>query len=85
MKSTIIKIGNSHGLRIPKPILEQCGLQGEVELKVQNHQLIITSIKKPRDTWEKAFKAMAENKDDVLLDSDVPSATQWDEEEWEWK
>lgn len=85
MKSAIIKIGNSHGLRIPKPILEQCGFQGEVELTVQDHELIITSIKKPRDTWEKAFKAMTENTDDVLLDPEFPSATKWDEEEWEWK
>ncbi len=32
MKASIIQIGNSQGLRIPKPDLEQCGFNGEVEL-----------------------------------------------------
>jgi antitoxin MazE len=83
MKATIIQIGNSQGIRIPKPILEQCKLQNEVELEVHKNELIIRSLDAPRKNWDKKFAAMASKGDDILLDSDVHS--EWDEEEWEWK
>jgi len=82
MKASIIRIGNSQGLRIPKPILKQCGFQGEVELEVHDKELIIKSTKQSRQNWEKAFKAMAQNGDDQLIEF---AQNQWDEEEWEWK
>ena len=41
MKAAIIKIGNSQGLRIPKPIIKQCGFNQEVELEVHDKKLII--------------------------------------------
>ena len=81
MKASIIQIGNSKGLRIPKPILKQCGFNGEVELEVHNNELIIKSTKHSRQNWEKAFKAMAENGDDQLIEF---VENKWDEEEWEW-
>jgi antitoxin MazE len=84
MKASIIKIGNSHGIRIPKPIIAQCGFEDEVEFLVQNNALIIKSIKSSRNNWEASFRKMAENSDDQLLDSDSIS-TKWDEKEWEWK
>ncbi|MDD3813447.1 MAG: AbrB/MazE/SpoVT family DNA-binding domain-containing protein [Desulfocapsaceae bacterium] len=83
MKASLIKIGNSQGVRIPKPIIEQCGFAGEVEFEVRNHELVIKSLKRPRQDWERAFKVMAANGDDALLDAQVSS--KWDEEEWEWK
>ena len=82
MKATIIKIGNSRGIRIPKPILEQCGFDKEVELEVRDNEIIIRPIKHPRHNWEKAFKNMAEQGDDKLID--LPDS-KWDNEEWEWK
>ncbi len=82
MKASIIQIGNSQGLRIPQPILKQCGFQGEVELEVHNKELIIKSTKQSRQNWEKAFKAMAQNRDDQPIEF---AETRWDEEEWEWK
>ena len=42
MKTSIIKIGNSKGIRIPKPLLEESGLMGTVELKVVKGELRIT-------------------------------------------
>lgn len=83
MRVSIIKIGNSQGVRLPKPILEQCGFQNEVELEVHNQELILKSPTTPRANWEKAFKAMASNGDDNLLDPAL--STQWDEGDWEWK
>ena len=34
MRTTLVRIGNSHGVYIPKGLLEQCRLQGEVELEM---------------------------------------------------
>ena len=59
MKALIIKIGNSHGIRIPKPIIAQCGFEEEVEFSVQNNALIIKSLKFSRKNWDAAFKKMA--------------------------
>lgn len=85
MKASIIKIGNSHGIRIPKPIIAQCGFEEEVEIFVQDNALIIKSLKSSRKNWDAAFKKMAINGDDQLLDSETFSQTEWDESEWEWK
>jgi antitoxin MazE len=83
MRASIIKIGNSQGVRIPKPIIEQCGFNAEVELEVHDHELVIKPTKQPRQNWENSFMEMAAKGDDKLLD---PTAiTQWDVEEWEWK
>jgi antitoxin MazE len=81
-----IKIGNSRGIRIPKSIIEQSGLNDEVELEVRNDQIIIKSISKTkRENWDILFKKMAQNKDDILLDSDtLTEQTNWDKDEWVW-
>lgn len=82
MKASIIKIGNSQGLRIPQPIIKQCGFNQEVELEVHDKELIIKRASHPRQNWEKAFKAMAQNGGDKLIE--IPES-KWGEEEWEWK
>jgi antitoxin MazE len=84
MKTHIIKIGNSQGVRIPKMLLEQSGLGAEVELEVQESQIIIRSITRPRQGWDEDFRAMAEQHDDHLLDPDCTGHTHWDENEWQW-
>ena len=84
MKTALIPIGNSRGLRIPKPFIQQCGLEGEVEMDVRNGQIVISSVRKPRQGWERSFKMMARLGDDALLDADAPP-TKWDEAEWQWK
>ena len=82
MRASIIKIGNSRGVRLPKPIIDQCGFEDEVELEVRNHEVIIRPVRRPRHNWEESFKAMAAKGDDKLIE--FPT-TKWDEEEWEWK
>jgi len=83
MKADIIRIGNSHGVRIPKPILEQCGLQGQVEMDVKEGKLIIAPALSVRSGWADAFQSMAEVGDDQPLMGD-DYASQWDEKEWQW-
>ena len=84
MKTRIIKIGNSQGIRIPKVLLEQSGLGAEVELEVQDTQIIIRPVERLRQAWEEAFRSMAEHADDQLLDEDVTGQSRWDEDEWQW-
>ncbi len=47
MKTRVVKIGNSQGIRIPKPLLEQTGLEGEVYL-VNLDPTVGSEIKKTR-------------------------------------
>jgi antitoxin MazE len=86
MRAKVIKIGNSRGIRIPKSIIEQSGLNDEVELEVRNDQIIIKSIStNKRENWDLLFKKMAQNKDVILLDTDaLAGQTIWDNNEWLW-
>ncbi len=84
MKTRIIRIGNSHGIRIPKPLLKLTGLEGDVELSAENGTLLIRPIAKPRAGWAEAFEEMARRGDDALLDGETFVLTEWDESEWEW-
>lgn len=82
MKVTIIPIGNSKGIRIPKTILEQCHIEKEVVLEVEDDNIIIKPAEKePRKNWEQYFKKMKETKEDQLIiddkiDLNMPG--------WEW-
>jgi antitoxin MazE len=84
MKTRIVKIGNSQGIRIPKLLLERSNLAEEVELEAEDDRIIIRSTRHPRQDWEAAFRSMAERGDDALLDYNLLAQTQWDEDEWQW-
>jgi antitoxin MazE len=83
VESRIIKIGNSHGVRIPKLLLEQLRFTTDVELEVQDDQLIVRATTAPRATWALQFERMAAQNDDALLEPE-PLATDWEEREWQW-
>lgn len=85
MKARIIRIGNSRGIRIPKPLLEQADLAEEVELRVEGSCIVIASATRPRAGWTEAFKTMHARGDDRLLDSESLPHTRFDDEEWEWR
>jgi len=84
MKLELVRIGNSRGIRIPKPILEQCRLRDAVDLRVEHGRLVIARVRSPREGWEDAFRRMAQATDDVLLDADALAPTKFDETEWTW-
>ncbi|RMB56510.1 AbrB/MazE/SpoVT family DNA-binding domain-containing protein [Dokdonia sinensis] len=71
METAIIKIGNSKGLRLSKTILEKYNIKDKVEMILEKGRIILKPIDNPRQDWEKAFKEMAENKDDQLLMDDI--------------
>ena len=83
MKTRIVRIGNSQGVRISKRLLEQTGLKEEVEIEVEGNTLVIRPVAGPRAGWAEAFQGMSREGDDVLLDDEV-APTRWDEDEWRW-
>jgi len=84
MRTNIVRIGNSQGIRIPKIIIEQSRLGREVDLEVEDGKIVIHSASHPRENWGNKFKLMAENSDDRMFDSDLTGHSKWDKEEWEW-
>jgi antitoxin MazE len=84
MKTRLIQIGKSRGIRLPKAIIDRLGLKKEVELDIGPTEVVIRSAnRKPRDGWAESFKAMAKAGDDAPL-WPAGSLTKFDEEEWEW-
>ena len=82
VKTRIIKIGNSQGIRIPKLLIEQVGLGEEVELEARQDSLVVRSVRSTRHGWAEQFRLMAERRDDQLLDE--VATTTWDDEDWQW-
>lgn len=82
MKARLVRIGNSRGVRLPKPLIEEAGLSDAVELLVRDGAIVIASAQLPRSSWALAAKRLRQRGKDRLLDP--PSTTRFDEEEWEW-
>lgn len=82
MRASIVRIGNSRGLRIPKPLLEACGIGDMVDLIVEEGRLIVQPARQAREGWAEAARSMAERGEDVPLDPETSTA--FDEAEWEW-
>lgn len=82
MKTRLVRIGNSRGIRLPKALITQVGLTDEVELQVRDGAIVIERASKPRAGWAQAAKEMHDREEDRLLDP--PAPTQFDEKEWVW-
>jgi antitoxin MazE len=83
MITQLSKVGNSRGVRIPKPLIQETGLTDYVTIRVEGGSIIISPVKAVRSGWQEAFNKMHANNDDVLIDKNIRSS--WDDEEWEWK
>jgi antitoxin MazE len=60
MITTLRKLGNSHGVIIPKPLLAQVGMVGEAEMSVENGAIVLRPAKRaPREGWAEASRALA--------------------------
>ena len=82
MLLSVVPIGNSRGIRIPKAILEQCNIRDQIELEVENGRIILEAVKEsPRTGWDEAFRKMAENSEDRQL---IPESVDIDFDDWEW-
>ena len=79
MKTQIIQIGNSQGIRIPKVLLEETRITGEVDLELHPDGILIRNTQKPRAGWDEAFREV-EQEDDLM----ATDATDFDKKEWQW-
>jgi antitoxin MazE len=82
IKTRIVRIGNSQGIRVPKPLLDQAQLPEDVELYAEPGRLVVRAARGPRDGWADAARAMRARNNDALLDP--PTSTTFDAEEWTW-
>ena len=81
IKTKLIQIGNSKGIRIPKHVLERLNLHNKIELIIdeKSKQIHIKSDDTPRKNWDEIFQKMhEEGEDDLLIDDSL------DLEEWDW-
>ena len=81
MRASLVQIGNSRGVRIPKAFVKQAGLGDEVDIQVRGSTVVIRAVKRVRAGWEESFREMAARGDDQLLD--MPKS-KWDDSEWQW-
>lgn len=81
MSGRIVPIGNSQGIRIPKPLLEQAEISGDVELDVDGSSNVIRPARRPRSGWSEAFAETARREDDRPSNEPEPR-WQWDRTEW---
>ena len=82
MRMHIVRIGNSQGLRIPKTLLEACGIQDAVDVSVEEGRLVLRPVHRAREGWAEAASLMGEHAEDALIDPEVSTA--FEEEEWVW-
>ncbi len=82
MRARLVRIGNSRGVRLPKPVIEEAGLTEEIELRVREGAVVIMPAAGPRSGWADAAKLMRNRGEDRLIGGVMP--THFDDEEWEW-
>ena len=82
MDAMIVQIGNSRGVRLPKPLIEEAGLGERVALRVVEGGLLIEPRAEIRRGWAEAARLARERDDDLLVDAWPP--TRFDDAEWNW-
>jgi antitoxin MazE len=82
MLASVVQIGNSRGIRLPKRIFHELDIKDEVELIINKNELIVKGVKKrPRQGWSEIFAKMSEYKEDKLL---LPENIDNETFEWVW-
>ena len=81
----LTKIGNSQGVRIPKPLIKQAKLENcEIEFELTKEGLLLKPVKNnPREGWEENIKNILSknnSKDEAILDDWLNEEL----DEWEW-
>ena len=81
----LVKIGNSQGIRIPKPLVEQAQLEGkELKLQLVSNGLLISPEKKARQGWKVEIEETIAAQGHEMIDIDwldLPLASD-DDLEW---
>jgi antitoxin MazE len=82
MKARLVRIGNSRGVRLPKPLIEEARLGEDVEISARDGEIVIRCAESPRHGWREAAELLRERREGDLLDA--PTPTRFDDVEWEW-
>lgn len=82
MKTRLVRIGNSRGLRLAKPLIQQLGFEDEVDMRAEGGALVIRPSRAVRAGWADAAARLAATGEGLL---DEGTATRFDAEEWEWR
>ena len=82
MKTKLVRVGNSRGIRLPKPMIEEADLGEEVELHVRRGSIVIVRVQGARAGWAEAAKKLHAHGGDRPFDP--PTPTRFDKEEWQW-
>ena len=81
--TTVVKWGNSIGVRIPMALIREAHLTvGEVLKVSMNKQggVVLTPIANTQTGWTEAFNRYADQQDDALMDQ----SNAFDQDEWTW-
>jgi len=71
MDVSVIKVGNSRGIRLSKTLLERYNIKDTVEVIMEKGYMILKPKAEVRKGWDEAFRQMHENGDDKLVEIDV--------------
>jgi len=83
--ATLIKIGNSHGVRIPKAVIEQAHLRDkELVFKIIDGGLLIQPVQEPRKNWRQQIDKVLKVDQANLADQEWLDAPLLDDEDWQW-
>ncbi len=84
MRTRLIRIGNSRGVRIPKALVEAAGLNASLRMRIVDTGLLIERVEDdPRAGWGEAARKLVDRCAGGLLDH--PTPTVFDESEWDWE
>lgn len=79
MRTQVVQVGNSRGIRIPKTVLSELRLEDEVELSIEGSALVVRRARRPREGWDAAITKAGPQ---PMLDPETP--TNFDQSEWQW-
>jgi len=83
--TTLIRIGNSQGVRIPKAIITQANLdETELEFKVIDEGLLIQPVQTARHGWKEKFDKVLKSNELQESDEEWLDAPLVEEKDWEW-
>lgn len=83
--TTLIRIGNSQGIRIPKAVIEQARLEDkQLEFHVTDDGLLIHPVKKNREGWKELFDKANKSLKASEAEKQWLDAPLSDDENWEW-
>lgn len=71
MHVSLVKIGNSRGVRLPKRVIEAAGLKDDLDLEVRDGAVIVRNAQTTRSGWAEAAAACHAAGEDDLSDWDV--------------